>query len=138
MAQYEVETDVTRVSGWAIGGLTFAGSMMVLGARSRLSPAWQRSSTISSLSSRGYTFNIDVTAWGWIHLILGIFLLTTGFALFAGRVWAGVTAIVLAMLSAVSNFFFIPYYPWWAALVIALDVWAIWALTRPGALQTRT
>jgi len=139
MAQYEVESDVTRVSGWAIGGLTFAGSMMVLvGTFQTLTGLAAIFDDQFFVVARGYTFNIDVTAWGWIHLILGIFLLTTGFALFAGRVWAGVTAIVLAMLSAVSNFFFIPYYPWWATLVIALDVWVIWALTRPGALQTRT
>jgi len=47
-----------------------------------------------------------------------------------------VTAIFLAMLSALANFFFIPYYPVWAVLVIALDVWVIWALTRPGAIRT--
>ena len=41
------------------------------------------------------------------------------------------------MISAVSNFFFIPYYPWWSLLIIALDIWVIWALTRPGAVQTQ-
>ena len=45
-------------------------------------------------------------------------------------------AIFLAMLSAIENFFFIPYYPFWSILVIALDVWVIWALTRPGAVRT--
>ena len=38
---------------------------------------------------------------------------------------------MLAGISAVADFFFIPYYPWWSILVIALDVWVIWALTRP-------
>ena len=45
-------------------------------------------------------------------------------------------AIMLAMLSAVANFFFIPYYPIWSLLVIGLDIWVIWALTRPGAIKT--
>ena len=61
---------------------------------------------------------------------------TTGIGLFSGSTWAGVTAIVLAMVSAVANFFFIPYYPLWAILVIALDVWVIWSLTRPGVIKT--
>ena len=39
----------------------------------------------------------------------------------------------MAVLTAVENFFFIPYYPFWSILVIALCVWVIWALTRPGA-----
>ena len=38
--------------------------------------------------------------------------------------------VTLAVLSAIANFFFIPYYPFWAILIIALDVWVIWALTR--------
>ena len=42
----------------------------------------------------------------------------------------------LATLSAISNFFFIPYYPIWALLLIGLNIWVIWALTRPGAIRT--
>jgi hypothetical protein len=56
-----------------------------------------------------------------------------GFFLFAGRAWASAVAIAIAVLSAILNFFFIPYYPWWSLLIIALDVWVIWAVTRPGA-----
>jgi hypothetical protein len=85
---------------------------------------------------RGYAFDLDPTVWGWIHLILGVLLLATGFGLFAARTWAGVTALFLAMLSALVNFFFIPYYPWWSLVIIALDAWVIWALTRPGAVKT--
>ena len=86
--------------------------------------------------TRNYTFDLDVTAFGWIHLILGAVILITGFGLFTRSAWAAVTAIVLAMLSALENFFFIPHYPIWALLVIGLDIWVIWALTRPGAIQT--
>ena len=42
------------------------------------------------------------------------------------------TAIVLAMLSTLANFFFIPFYPFWSIIIIALNVWVIWSLTRPG------
>jgi hypothetical protein len=86
--------------------------------------------------ARNYTFDLDVSAWGWIHLLVGLAVLATGFALFARKTWAGVTAIMLAMLSALTNFFFIPYYPIWALVVIGLAVWVIWALTRPGAIET--
>ena len=81
--------------------------------------------------ARNYTFDIDATAWGWVHLLIGILLVVTAFGLFSGSTWARATALVLAGISAVANFFFIPYYPWWSILVIALDVWVIWALTRP-------
>ena len=63
-------------------------------------------------------------------------MVCTGMGLFSRATWAGVTAIVLAMLSATVNFFFIPYYPFWSIVVIALDVWVIWSLTRPSAIRT--
>ena len=63
-------------------------------------------------------------------------LVFTGWGLFSRATWAGITAIVLAMLSALANFFFIPYYPFWSLLVIALDIWVIWSLTRPSAIRS--
>jgi hypothetical protein len=86
--------------------------------------------------TRNYAFDLDVSAWGWIHLLVGAALLATGLGLYGRRTWAGVAAITLAMFSAVTNFFFIPYYPIWALVVIALNMWVIWALTRPGAIKT--
>jgi hypothetical protein len=65
-----------------------------------------------------------------------LLLIGVGWGLFARRAWAGVAAIVLAGLSAIASFFFIPYYPVWSIVVIALDVWVIWSLTRPGAVDT--
>ncbi len=56
-------------------------------------------------------------------------------SLFAGKTWAALVAMFLAVMSAVANFFFIPYYPFWAIVIIALDMWVIWALTRPGAVE---
>ena len=43
---------------------------------------------------------------------------------------------MLAVLSAIPNFFFIPYYPFWSLLMIAMAIWVIWALTRPGVVKT--
>ena len=86
--------------------------------------------------TQNYAFDLDVSAWGWIHLLLGVALIATGIGLFNRSPWAGVTAIGLAMLSAVVNFFFIPYYPFWSIIVIALDVWVIWSLTRPSVIRS--
>ena len=80
--------------------------------------------------SPNYVFELDATAWGWIHLLLGLLVAFAGFALFAAKTWARVIGVTLAVLSAIANFFFIPFYPFWAILIISLDVWVIWALTR--------
>jgi hypothetical protein len=134
MSEYDAGPE--RVSGWSIAGVTFAASMMVLiGVFQVLNGLGAIIEDQFYVVTTNYAFDIDVTAWGWFHLLLGILMLIAGFGLFAGRAWAAVFALVLAMLSAVLNFFTIPYYPWWSLLVIALCIWVIWALTRPGAVQ---
>jgi len=123
------------VSGWAIGGLTFAATMLVLiGIFQVIAGLVAIFNDDFYVLTQNYTFDLDTTGWGWIHLIIGIAVILVGYFLYAGATWAGVTALVLAVLSAVSNFFFIPYYPFWSIVVIALAVWVIWALTRPGVL----
>ena len=124
-------------SGWALSGVVFAASLLTLiGCFQVIAGLAAVFDDDFFVITRNYTFDLDTTAWGWIHLLLGILLVATGVGLFSRRPWAGVTALGLAMFSAVANFLFIPYYPFWAILLIALDVWVIWALTRPGAIET--
>jgi hypothetical protein len=82
------------------------------------------------------TYDLDVTAWGWGHLIIGAIVVLTGFFLSTGSATAGGVAIGLAGMSAIANFAFIPYYPFWATLIIALDVFVIWAVARSGVLES--
>ena len=90
------------------------------------------------VQTRNYLFKFDVTAWGWIHLVLGIIVALAGWGLLSGRTWARVVGITLAVLSAIANFLFIPYYPFWSLLIIALDVFVIWALAVYGGRLTTT
>jgi hypothetical protein len=77
-----------------------------------------------------YTYELDVTTWGWVHLLLGVLGLATGIGLVVGQSWALVVGLVIAMLSALANFTFIPYYPFWALAIIAFDAFVIWALCQ--------
>lgn len=36
--------------------------------------------------------------------------------------------IALASLSVIVNFLWLPYQPWWSIIIIAIDVFIIWAL----------
>jgi hypothetical protein len=124
------------VSGWALGGVTFAASVLgLLGIFAIISGLAAIIDDEFFVVARNYTFELDTSAWGWIHLVIGILMIGTCAGLIAGKTWAAVAAIVMAIISAVANFFFIPYYPVWSIVVIALDVWVIWAITRPGALS---
>jgi hypothetical protein len=79
-----------------------------------------------------WVFQFDITTWGWIQILVGIIALGAGFGLIAGQAWARAVAVVAACLSIVANFLWLPHYPWWAMLVIAFDVFIIWAATAHG------
>ncbi|MEU4288121.1 hypothetical protein AB0E63_07850 [Kribbella sp. NPDC026596] len=126
-----------RQSPWATSAVTFAATMMVLlGVFQAIEGLAAIIDDQYFVVARGYAFNLDTSTWGWIHLILGLAMLAAGIGLFYRTVWAGVATLFLAVLSAVNNFFFIPYQPVWSLLVIGLNVWVIWALTRPRMIRT--
>jgi hypothetical protein len=135
--QYQSQRGPEEISGWAAGGIVFAATVLLMvGIFQAITGLVAIIDDNFYVVTQNYTFDLDTTAWGWVHLILGILLAVVGWSLFARKTWAGVAAITIAMLSAIANFFFIPYYPFWAILMIALAVWVIWALTRPGAIET--
>jgi hypothetical protein len=77
---------------------------------------------------RQYAYDIDVSTWGWIHLIAGFIVMLAGVFLFSGALLARLLGIVLAALSMLVNFTYIPYYPVWSILIIAVDIAVIWSL----------
>ena len=79
-------------------------------------------------TQNGYTFQFSLHSWGWIHLGIGIVLFAAGACVLLGQTWAKVLGIVLAVCSAIANFIFLPYYPFWSIILIAVDVFIIWAL----------
>lgn len=120
-------------AGWAEGFVVFAGVMMIiLGVFHAIEGLAAIVRNRFYVVTPNYLYAFDVTAWGWTHLILGVVVAVAGFAVFAGQLWARAMGIVLAGLSAVANFLFIPYYPLWSLLMIALDVFVIWALAAHG------
>jgi hypothetical protein len=132
-SHYDTAGTRHEVSGWAVGAVLFAGVMMVM------SGGFQVFSGLVALfedefyvTTRNYIFQFDATTWGWIHLIGGAVVLAAGFAVMVGQMWARVVGIILAVLSALANFAFMPYYPFWAITVIAVDVFVIWALAFHG------
>jgi hypothetical protein len=116
-------------SGWAEGVTLFAAILMIMAG------IWQALAGLVAIfenefyvATRNYLFEFDATAWGWIHLLIGVIVGLAGWGLLSGRTWARVVGITLAALSAIANFLFIPYYPFWSILIIAVDVFVIWAL----------
>ncbi|MFD7450642.1 hypothetical protein [Kitasatospora sp. NPDC059827] len=78
--------------------------------------------------TRHYVYSMNTEGWGWIHVILGLVVAAAGVALFSGAPWARGVGIVVAVLGMVANFLWLPYYPFWALVLIAIDAFVIWAL----------
>ena len=62
----------------------------------------------------------------------GIIVVLAGIGLFSGAVWARTVGVIVAALSAIVNFAWLPWYPIWGIIIIAVDVAVIWALTAHG------
>lgn len=134
--EHQTGPDIEPVSGWAVGGMAFAATVMTMvGVFQVVVGLAAIFDDNFFVVARHYTFNLDTTAFGWVHLIIGVLMVGAGFSLFGRKAYGAVMVLFLASISAIANFFFIPYYPFWAIVVIALDVWVIWSVTRPGALR---
>jgi hypothetical protein len=124
------------VSGWAVTGVAFATVLlMIVGVFQIVTGLSAIFGDAFFVVSDDYAFRVDVTVWGVVQLVVGLAMLAAGIGLLQGSSWAAVAAIVIAGGSAIVNFLSVPYYPLWSLLVIALDVWIIWSVTRPGVLD---
>jgi hypothetical protein len=128
-----------EASGWAVGFILFAAIMMIMsGIFQAIAGLVAIFENEFYVATREYLFQFDATSWGWIHLVVGVVVAFAGWGLLSGRTWARVVAITLAVLSAIANFLFIPYYPFWALLIITLDIFVIWAVSaHGGAMRDR-
>jgi hypothetical protein len=122
-----------ETSGAAVGFILFAAVMMIMaGVFQALQGLVGIFENEFYVPTRNYLFQFDATTWGWTHLLVGLLVAFAGWGLLSGRTWARVAAITLAVLSAIANFAFIPYYPFWSLLIIALDIFVIWAIAAHG------
>ena len=122
-----------ETSGTAVGFILFAAIMMIMvGVFQALQGLIGIFENEFYVATRNYLFQFDATTWGWIHLILGVLVAFAGWGLLSGRTWARTVAIILAVISAITNFLFVPYYPFWALLLITLDIFVIWAVAAHG------
>ena len=80
------------------------------------------------VSTAQYVFAFDLAAWGWIQLITAIAAVGAGYGALRGLAWARIVGIAVAGIGMVAEFAFIPHFPLWSVLVIAIDVVIIWAL----------
>ena len=116
-------------ASWAVGLSLFAGMMMIItGLFNTMEGVVALARNEVYAVTPRYIFAFDLTTWGWIQIVLGIIVLAAGIGVVTGRLWGRVVGITIAALTMLANFAFIPYYPIWSMLIIALNVFVIWAL----------
>jgi hypothetical protein len=84
------------------------------------------------ITNGGEVLTFDITAWGWIHLILGIVTVIVGFMLLQGSTFARVIAIGLVCLNLIAQFAYLPVFPFWAIVGIAASFFVLYALIVHG------
>jgi hypothetical protein len=124
---------------WAVGGAVFAGMMLLIaGVLAVLEGIVGIAKDAVFVTTRGdYTYKFNVSAWGWIHLVLGIIAILVGLGLLGGADWARYAGIAIAGLSLIANFMFLPYQPVWSVIMIAIDTFVIWALATYHPVSAR-
>lgn len=129
---YDQPNSYDQRTGWT-GWITFAAVMMILAGSLNLLYG-----IIAAVNDEWVVFTnranvyLDISEWGWVHIIVGAVVLISGLGLFSGNILARTIAVVVASISLLVNFFFIPVYPLWAITVIVIDLLVIWAVTAHG------
>lgn len=125
-----VDNITPRQRVWADGIVIFGATILAtLGVLQLLEGLSALANDDVFVRSPNYLFHLDITGWGWIHLLLGAAGVAIGVSLLRGQRWAMLAGICVAALSAIANFAFLPYYPWWSLILVAFDFLVIWALT---------
>ena len=122
-----------EVTGW-VGWVAFAGIMLIMLG------IFQAIEGFVAIFDNGYylvrpnglVINVDYTAWGWLHLIIGLIAVAVGVGLMAGNIIARIVGMIVAVISATLNLLFIGAYPVWSTIIIAVDVIVIYAIVVHG------
>jgi hypothetical protein len=122
----------SRATGW-VGWIAFAAIMMFIVGGFNIIDGLAAifKDEIFVTTSKGILV-FDVTAWGWIHLVVGVLQIVVAWFLLRGAVWARMTAVALLALNALEQLAFLGAYPFWATIIIVLDVVVIWAIVVHG------
>ena len=126
----EPDAQAAAEKGIALGiSILAAAFLLVLGVVSIFQGiSALRNDSLLVVADDAYVFALNLTTWGWIHLVIGILAVIVAGGLAAGTDWGRVTAIIVAMVSIITQFLWLPHYPAWAILIIVLDVIVIWAV----------
>src|SRR5215218_3438880 len=105
----------------AIGWSAFAATMlMLMGLFHIVSGIAAIANDEQFLVSEDYVLSLDITQWGWIHLVVGAIVFLSGIGLYSGNVLARTVGVLVAGLGALTAFIYLPIQPVWSSILIAV------------------
>jgi hypothetical protein len=118
-----------QVSNRGVGGAIFAATLLLIAGA-----LWciqglagiVKGTTYVNVTDSWITTNAGT--WGWTHLLGGLIAIAAGLGVMSGAAWARFLGILIAAVSILVNFAFIPQAPWWAFTIIVIDLWVIHSL----------
>jgi hypothetical protein len=127
------------VSGW-LGWVFFAGVLLIMAG------VLQVIEGLVALFDDGYyvvgadqlAVPVDYTAWGWMHLLVGLLAALIGVGLLTGNMVARGAAVGLASFSALASLTFVGAAPVWSVIIIGIDVLVIYAIVVHGSELDRS
>jgi hypothetical protein len=121
-----VADKLTKRSGW----ITFAGiAALIAGAYNALSgiAALADDETLAAQAT-DVLYGIDLTAWGWFWLLVGLVQLVAGVLILGRNIWGLWLGVGIACISASLTVVVMFVFPLWAIAVLAIDLLVIYAL----------
>lgn len=85
--------------------------------------------TVYVVPSQSLVVTTSYTTWGWALLIWGIVAVLAGVGLWSAKSWARWFAMVVVVINIIGLFTWLPAFPLWNIVVIALNVIVLLALT---------
>jgi len=121
-----------RRSGWFAAVIGVGVLLIILGL-------WNAIDGLTALRAGGFVAAdaervavLDVAAWGWVLLAIGVVEVCAGIALFIGARWARVVAVVVAGFNGIVQLAFLAAYPVGAVLIMAVSAAVIWTIVKHG------
>ena len=140
MSNYETgqtgyDAGYREMTGW-VGWIVFAAVIMMVNgtfnAIQGLSALFRDNDYWVTGLGNGDVLTFNITGWGWIHLILGILSIFVGYLLLKGSTFARVIGIALVSLNLIAQFAYLPLYPFWGMIGIAVGFFVLYALIVHG------
>jgi hypothetical protein len=121
-----------EVSRGAVGWITFAGIVMIIGGGFAMLEGFGMVLNSDNFAIQDSVISQSASNWGWFHMLVGLVVALSGFAVFSGNVLARTVGVIAATISALGAFATIEIQPFWNIVIIIIDIAIIWALTVHG------